>query len=351
MPASRSSRTGAMPQPSSAFERGQCATATPCSASRAISSSSTVTQCAATVPRRSRPLSARRRIAARPGRRRRARRRTASTAPRRGASRCPRPGSRRGAWRPGRPSSRQARVELRRDRVRRVRRDAEPDAVGERAGDALAVRLEARLELLVGRPEDLEVDDRAQAERVAGARGRADEAAVADRRDPRGQALGGAEPGDRLHVLEADPRLPLDVDQDPRRERQPVAEARVHRVLEVRVRVDEAGEDDGVRVLDAAPELVPRADRRDAAVLDRDRAVADRRPGDRQHPVRREDRAHRRVAARRRIELCRACATVSARGVDCGWCLRLRGRRCRWELRRLRRLAPLPPRPACRCGP
>ena len=45
------------------------------------------------------------------------------------------------------------------------------------------------------------------------------------------------------------------------------------------------GRIDGVRVLDAAPEVVLRADRRDAAVLDRDRAVADRRTGDRQQPV------------------------------------------------------------------
>src|SRR5207249_1951344 len=45
IPASRSFRSGAIPQPSTAFERGQWIAATPCSASSAISRSSTQTQC------------------------------------------------------------------------------------------------------------------------------------------------------------------------------------------------------------------------------------------------------------------------------------------------------------------
>ncbi len=62
IPAARSSASGAIPQPSSAFERGQCATATSCSASRAISSASTVTQCAATTDGPSAPARASARI-------------------------------------------------------------------------------------------------------------------------------------------------------------------------------------------------------------------------------------------------------------------------------------------------
>ena len=58
-PASRSSRRGATPQPRIAFERGQWATATPCSARSPISSASTFTQCAARTPRSRRPWAAR----------------------------------------------------------------------------------------------------------------------------------------------------------------------------------------------------------------------------------------------------------------------------------------------------
>src|SRR5918996_2509821 len=67
MPASRSSRSGATPQPRTALERGQCATATSCSARRAISSASTLTQCAARVAGRKRPSRARYRTGVRPG--------------------------------------------------------------------------------------------------------------------------------------------------------------------------------------------------------------------------------------------------------------------------------------------
>ena len=48
-----------------------------------------------------------------------------------------------------------------RRRVGSVRRDAEPDAVGERRLDALAVRLEAGCQVALVCPEHLEVDDAA----------------------------------------------------------------------------------------------------------------------------------------------------------------------------------------------
>ena len=45
-----------------------------------------------------------------------------------------------------------------------MRRDADPDAVGEASSMPLAVGLEARRQLLGAGAEDLEVDDRPQAE-------------------------------------------------------------------------------------------------------------------------------------------------------------------------------------------
>ncbi len=103
-----------------------------------------------------------------------------------------------------------------------------------------------RLEALEGGArvvaEHLEEDRPAQPEVCTRGRRRADEAAVAHRGDSGAEAVEGAEPGDRLHVLEVDPRLALDVDADPVGEGEAVAEAGVHLVLEVRVRVDEAPE-------------------------------------------------------------------------------------------------------------
>src|SRR5215210_461340 len=177
------------------------------------------------------------------------------------------------------------RPELERGGVDRVRRDPEPDSVGQRTGDAVAVRLEALGDLTCAGAEDLDVDDRAQPELVTG-RGRgAAEARVADARDPRGEAFGRAEAGDRRHLLEADPALALDVDGEPFVEREAVAEPCVDRVLEVGVGVDEAGEDDGAVEALSLAELVACAYRRDAIPLDRDRAVRDRLALDREHPV------------------------------------------------------------------
>ena len=61
-PAPRSSASGATPHPSSPFDRGQWTTATSWRASIAISSASTLTQCAATIRGSRRPAAARRRI-------------------------------------------------------------------------------------------------------------------------------------------------------------------------------------------------------------------------------------------------------------------------------------------------
>ena len=61
------------------------------------------------------------------------------------------------------------------------------------------------------------------------------------------------------------------------------------RQLEVRVRVDQAGQERDLAEIDDVarrrPDAAPgRAERDDAAAVDRDPAVADRRLGDRQHP-------------------------------------------------------------------
>ena len=116
------------------------------------------------------------------------------------------------------------------------------------------------------------------------------EAAVADGRDPGGEALGGAEPGDVDHIVEGEALLALDVDPDPLGEvERPVAKPRVDGVLEVRVAVDEAGEDRCAVVVRPASELRGGADGGDAAALDHDCAVLDWGTRDREDPVRRED--------------------------------------------------------------
>ena len=154
-------------------------------------------------------------------------------------------------------------------------------------------RRDARERRLRVGAERLEVDDRAQPEVGAGDRGRAAEGAVADRGHARAQRLGRAEPRDRDVLVEADPALALHVARDPGREvGEAVAEAAVDRVLDVRVRVDEPRQDRAALVARAGAELGRRADRRDAAVLDRHRAVLDRRALDRQDPVGGEDVRH-----------------------------------------------------------
>ena len=187
-------------------------------------------------------------------------------------------------------------VELDGARVGRVRRDPDPHLLGQGAGDPLAQRLEPFVDRVARRSEDLQVDERPEAEVGTRGRGGADEAAVPDRRDSGLQAPQRSQSRDRLGVGEVDPRLALDVQPDPVRECEPVAEPAVRLVLEVRVRVDEPGEDHRLGVVLALAELVPRSDRGDHAVVDRDRAVPDRRPLDGDHPVRGQD-VHRLPAA------------------------------------------------------
>ena len=183
-------------------------------------------------------------------------------------------------------------VHRRRRGVRRVRRDAAPHPVGQGRLDPGADLVEARERGGRVAPEHLDVDDRAQPEVGAGDRRGAGVARVADGGDSRREALCRAEAGDRVHVVQPDPRLALDVELEPGRELEPVAEARVDRVLEVRVRVHEARHDHRAGMVLALAELVDRADRGDAAVLDRHGASLDRRALDGQHPVCGDDRAH-----------------------------------------------------------
>src|SRR3954451_22996158 len=174
-----------------------------------------------------------------------------------------------------------------------MRRDAGADAVRQRVGHALPPGGEAlQCRRRVG-AEDLQVDSRPQPELRAGHRGRAAVAAVPDGRDAGGETLGRAETGDVDVLVPADARLALDVQRDPFGEiPEPIPEAAVDGVLDVRVRIDETGQQHRVLVVHAGRELVTRSDSRDPAVLDRYGAVADRRAFDRKHPVGGKDSAH-----------------------------------------------------------
>ena len=179
-------------------------------------------------------------------------------------------------------------IELRGDRIGRVRRDSEPNT-----------GVENRLQLanapasIVGLPgleaEHLDRDDSTETELRSSHRRRAAEARVRDRRDSGPQALGCPETGDREKLLGADTRLALDVSPEPRPERLPVAEACVDGVLEMRVRVDEARNDDALRETLALAKLAGRADGGDPIALEGNGTALDRGAGDREHPVRRED--------------------------------------------------------------
>ena len=120
-------------------------------------------------------------------------------------------------------------------------------------------------------------------------RRRPGEAVVGDGRHAGAQRLERAEPCDREHVLGAKASLARDVRPDPRAERQPVAEAGVVGVLEMRVRVHEARHD---RRVGEVPVGAAGADLDDPSVLEADDAALDRRPVDREHPVRRYRRGH-----------------------------------------------------------
>ena len=166
--------------------------------------------------------------------------------------------------------------------VRRVRRDAEPHERRFLEPPAL-LRV---LPLGVGRlaREDLEEDDRPQAELRGRCRGRAGIAVVRGGRDAGGERVEHPLQREREHRRQVEQVLARNVRRDPGPEGLPVAEARVARVLEVRVRVDEAREDCGVLEV---PFGATGADVHDLAAFEPDPAVRDRRPVDGQHPVRR----------------------------------------------------------------
>ncbi len=153
--------------------------------------------------------------------------------------------------------------------------------------DAGSVRKKPRLDLAGVLPEDLEVDDGAQSELCGRENGCTAEARVPDRRHARCEAVRRTRPRDRDHRVEVETSLALDVEPEPVEERKAVAEARIERVLEMGVRVDEPGKDGGApEVLEVlAVELVGPPDSDDPPVLDRDTTVLDRRSLDRQHPV------------------------------------------------------------------
>src|SRR5262249_57810914 len=103
---------------------------------------------------------------------------------------------------------------------------------------------------------------------------------------PGGKALGGTQTRDVEEVLELEPALPLHMQPDPVAEvAEPVAEAPVDRVLEMRMGVDESGQDHRVGEPRALAELGGGPDGDDAASLDRNRAALDRGACDGEHPV------------------------------------------------------------------
>ena len=166
-------------------------------------------------------------------------------------------------------------VRVERARIRRVRRDADPHEVGLLDERALLVELALGVRGIVR--EHLEVHGRPQPQLCGGGRRGPGEAVVGGGRDPGAQRLEDAEAGDRDHVVAFEPVLSLDVRGDPRAECLAVSEPGVRRVLEVRVRVDEARHDRRVCVM--AIGVAPRH-LDDCAALVADKPALDRRPVD-----------------------------------------------------------------------
>ncbi len=161
-----------------------------------------------------------------------------------------------------------------------MRRDPDPHQ------PALRRPLAQQPERLLGRggvaPEDLEVDGRPQPELARRCRGRARVAVVGRRRDPGGERVGDAAAGDRHHLVERERPLARDVRSEPGPELLPVAEARVDRVLEVRMGVDDARDDHGAVEVAVRPAT---GDLDDLPVLPGNEAVGERRAVDREHPA------------------------------------------------------------------
>src|SRR5829696_688476 len=208
-------------------------------------------------------------------------------------------------------------IKVSRDRVGRMRGDAQPNAGVERR-----LQLDDAPASAVGSPgldaEYLDRDDSTEAELGGGDRRRAAEARVRDRRDSGPETLGRTETGDREELLGADPRLALDVCVEPGTERLPVPEARVDGVLQVGMGVDEARDDDTVREPLALAELAGGADGNDTTPLEGDGTALDRGAGDREHPVRGEDFGHSaeaEVLRRRWRSASSSCSSASSRAV------------------------------------
>ena len=182
----------------------------------------------------------------------------------------------------GEPELDRRRPELQGGRVRRVGRDPEANAVGERPGDSVAVGGEAGLHLVGTGPEHLEVHDRPETDLGTRRCGGPRVAQVAHGGDAGSEAFGCAEHRNRLHLLEGEPALPLDVDRDPALEVEPVGKAGIHRVLEVGVGVHETGQDRRALEMTLA---ASRPDLDDSPVLPGDVRVTNRGAVDGEHPV------------------------------------------------------------------
>ena len=195
-PAARSRATGATPQPSSAFERGQCATAAPVAASAAISSSPTCTAWATTVSGPEQPALGELQDRMAPEGSDEAREHAGAADQR--IQLVARLAEVRDDAHLARAGARDNLAEQRQaDREGRVRRDRELDArpgVGrERVDPPLEVVCDGHHVGVVA-PEGLDRDDGPQASGRARPHRRAVVGRIDERRHARAQALGGAEP-------------------------------------------------------------------------------------------------------------------------------------------------------------
>jgi hypothetical protein len=175
-------------------------------------------------------------------------------------------------------------------RVDRVRRDADPDelrGVGAEPLDRGGELRERGDALLRRRPEHLLVDDAARPELAQRAHRCARGGGVGERRHPRREPLGHAEPrGVEQHLGGEHRRARAGERAHPVEEGELLEEAAHRRELEVRVRVHEPGEQQRVAELHvvAGRGRVSRAHVPDRPTVHRHRPVLDGRRRDRQHP-------------------------------------------------------------------
>ena len=141
------------------------------------------------------------------------------------------------------------------DRERSVRRDGQLDVragLGRQCVDSTVEIVRDRRDVGIVAAEGLEGHDRAQARGRAGANRCAVIGRVDERRHARAEALGRAELRHRVQSRRTQHGCPAGVRGDPGPEREPVAEARVRGVLDVRVQVHEAGREHASGQLDQA---------------------------------------------------------------------------------------------------